>query len=218
MSWLIDPTVVANDVQVGGVETTQVHSGVDVVTMVKQILAALSTHPSALGITVSGTPGISHMRITIPAADLRQLSAIHPTIDIYSGNDDHTLRKLVLNLSVPVSGAISQELGGITGAQIQLSMEIDSLNQPQTITVPTNLQPFSAFRANLHSIISGITSLFGGNVGSLFGSGSSSSSASSGSSAGTQTGSTVTRYSRCVTRAGTDAARLARCTRLLGAG
>lgn len=207
LSWLTNPTIVGNDVTVGGVETTRVHAGIDLNAMVTQILAAVHAHASALG------HGASKLPVSIPASDLALLGNVHPTIDVYSGNADHTLRKLALDVSVPISGRLSRELGGITGAQIALSVEIDHLNAPQTITVPTTVAPFSAFVAKLHSILSGLRSMFGSGLGGILGAASPSGSSGVSSSPATR----VARYSRCVAAAGQRVVRLERCTALLSA-
>ena len=64
------------------------------------------------------------------------------SIDVYSGADDHVLRKLEANLTIDPAalGAPSDQIGEIT---ISFSVEIDGLNEEQTITAPDNAKPLS---------------------------------------------------------------------------
>ena len=90
------------------------------------------------------------------AAEIR-----NPTVDIWTGASDRTLRKLSINLNVPVSGTISSLLGGLSSAQVAMTLEYANLNQPQTVATPTNVRPFSQFTAQLRGIIGSIQGSLG---------------------------------------------------------
>ena len=189
-------------------QTTRVHAGVDVASLVQELYAAILQRAGTLHMA-----GSARLPATIPAATLSKLAAIHPTIDVWTGNSDRTIRKFVLQMSVPVSGQLSTKLGGVTGAQITFKLKYSDVNQPQTITAPTDVQPYSAFQAKLKSLLSGIGSLLGSSsLSSTLGSvtGSSSSSASTG------TAGEVSRYSKCVKAAGQNVAKMQKCSHLLG--
>jgi hypothetical protein len=128
---------------------------------------------------------------------------------VFTGNADHTLRQLVLDVSVPVSGSLQSQLGGLTSVHVVLTLQISGLNQPQTITAPSNPAPFSAFKVKVRSILAGLGGLLGSSsLGSLLGSGSAGGDSAGASSKGE-------RYGRCVVAAGQDAAKLQRCAQLL---
>lgn len=208
LDWLVNPTVVASSAPIGGVQTTQVHTGVNVASLVREVYAAVLQRAGTLHLG-----GTGRLPATIPASALSKLAAIHPTIDVWTGNSDHTLRKFVLKMSVPVSGALGTKLGGVTGAQITFTLQYSDVNQPQTITAPTNVQPYSAFQAKLKSLLSGIGSMLG--MSSLSGA-LGSATGSSSSSASSSTAGTVSRYSKCIKAAGRDVIKMQKCSHLLG--
>ena len=93
------------------------------------------------------------------------------TVDVWTGTSDKTLRKLALNVTVPVTGRVSTLLGGLSSAGIGLSIQYSNLNQTQTIATPTNVQPYSQFTAKLQGIVSALSGGLGagatGSLGSL---------------------------------------------------
>jgi hypothetical protein len=93
-------------------------------------------------------------------------------------------------------------------------MQYADVNQPQTITAPKSVQPYSEFTAKVQSFLQSVSGSFGGSLPGTTGSSSSSGSGSS-SAAGS---SKVQKYSKCVTAAGTDVAKLQRCASLLNGG
>ena len=97
----------------------------------------------------------------IPAQILAMLATVDPTVDVYTGNSDQTLRRLTVDAVVPVDRALADRLGGITGVHIVLTLELDALNQPQAITAPSGAQPFSALEAKLRSILPGLGGMHG---------------------------------------------------------
>jgi hypothetical protein len=99
-------------------------------------------------------------------------------------------------------------------------MQYANVNQPQTITAPKTLRPYSEFTSKVQSFLQSVqgSGLLGGSSSS-FGSGSSSSgSGSSGTSSTSGASSKVQRYSNCITSAGSDVAKMQRCASLLNGG
>ena len=78
-------------------------------------------------------------------------------IDVYSGSDDHVLRKLDVSLDIqpPASAA-----AGISDVKIDLSIGVSDVNEPQTIQAPTNTKPLSDLQQQLGGI--GILGSLGG--------------------------------------------------------
>jgi hypothetical protein len=208
LKWVVHPTVAGTE-SVGGADTTHVTAAVNVAALLKDLNTLLAKGPS-LGIG-KGTPvptGIS------PATQAKLSSQIkNPAVDVWTGNSDKTARKLAIKLTVPVSGQISQLLGGLSSAAIGLSMQYANLNQPQTISAPTNLRPYSEFTAKVRAF----TQALGGAL----------SSGSTTGSAGTSTGSSTTAapttaapanvqsYTRCIQAAGSDVGKMQQCAGLL---
>ncbi len=127
----------------------------------------------------------------------------NPTIDLYSGADDHLLRKLEVGLDItPPAGTSS----GVTSAHVDLSISLSSVNETQTITAPSNAKPFSDLQQQLGGL---------GILGSTLG-GSGANPPISGSG-NTPSSAATAAYTRCVlqAQANNDAAGVNKCLALL---
>ena len=207
LNWLTHPTVLGTDT-VGGAQTTHIHAGVNVNAMLTDLNTVLEKASSV------GVSGASALKSGIPAADRSKIAAAikNPSVDVWTGASDKTLRRLQINLTVPVTGKTSSELGGVTSADIGLSMQYSDLNQPQTITAPTTVRPYSEFQSKVSAFLQGLQGAAAGVLGG------SSSSGAAGSSGGTSTNSNVTKYNRCIQAAGTDVSKMQKCASLLSSG
>ena len=56
-----------------------------------------------------------------------------------------------------MSGRASTLAGGMTSAGIGFSLQYSKINQPQTISAPANVHPYSEFATKLRSLLSGVT-------------------------------------------------------------
>jgi hypothetical protein len=210
LHWLVNPQVVGDE-SVAGTTTTHIHASVDVAALLNDFNTFLQKAAS-LGVSGSASfpRGISAASRTRIAGEIQR-----PTFDVWTGKADKTIRKLLINLTLPVSGKTSTLLGGLRSADIGLSLEYAQLNEPQTITAPTTVLPYSQFQTKLHafeqSLSSGLGALSGGSTSSTGSSGSSS------SSGGTST-TNYQRYSSCIQSANGDIAKMQQCSSLLGGG
>jgi hypothetical protein len=215
LHWLTQPTIVGS-ASVGGAPTTHIRAHVNV----DALLGDLNTflHKAS----ASGATGSGSLPTTLSAATRQKVAAAvrNATVDVWTGSDDKTLRKLSVNLDVPVTGQLSTLLGGLSAAGITLTLQYADLNQAQTITAPGHPRPFSRFATRIKGLVSQLRATFGagalgGGSGSSSGSttGSGSSSGSSGTSAATANG-----YSRCLQQSGGDVAKMQRCASLLNGG
>ena len=190
LSWLQDPTVVGTE-SIGGVDTDHISAGVDVSALLDDI-------DSLLARGVPGLPTGQQVPRRIPDSDRRQIQdAIkNAKVDVWSGQDDHTLRKatLVLNVDLPRSS---------TTLDLSLSIELTDLNQPQTINAPTTTRPLSELLGQLQGFLGGA---FGGGLA-----GGSSGSGSAGGASSQQ----LQAYSACVQRAGSNVQEAQKCADLL---
>jgi hypothetical protein len=217
LKWLTNPTVVGTE-NVGGAQTTHIHAGVNVSALLTDLNTVLEK-ASSLGVSGAGS-----LKSGIPAADRNKIASEikNPSVDIWTGTSDKTIRRLTITLTVPVTGTTSSELGGLTSANIGLTMQYSDLNQPQTIKAPTTVRPFSEFQSKLNAFVQELQGAAGGALGGSSSSSSSGSSSGSGSSSsgGTSTGSSsnVTRYSQCIQSAGGDVGKMQKCAALLGSG
>ncbi|MGZ4229578.1 MAG: hypothetical protein ACXVR0_15870 [Solirubrobacteraceae bacterium] len=208
LDWLQDPKVVGTE-SVGGTDTTHITASINVAAFLNDFSTFLQK-ASSLGVSGVGSAskGLS------PAVRSEIASAVeNPRFDLWTGNSDKTLRRLTVALTLPVTGATSTQLGGLRSADIGLSMQYGDVNQPQTITAPKTLRPYSEFTSKVQSFVQSLQGSLGSSLlpgtASSSGSGSSSGSSSSGAS------SKIQRYSNCVTAAGSDVAKMQGCASIL---
>ncbi|HEY3728875.1 MAG TPA: hypothetical protein VGL51_16980 [Solirubrobacteraceae bacterium] len=207
LHWLTNPTTVGSD-SVAGTPTTHIRAAVNV----SALLSDLDTFLQKAAAT--GAAGSSSIPTTIPPATRDQIanSIKNPTVDVWTGNSDKTLRKLSLNLNVPVTGQSATALGGLTSAGIGMTLQYANLNQPQTISAPANVKPFTEFAAKLQSVLQQVQGSLGAGLGATTGTGT---STSSGSSANP---SKVQKYTQCIQQAGGDVTKMQKCASLLQGG
>jgi hypothetical protein len=159
-SWLTNLTNEGTE-DVGGTPTVHVSGDADVSKILTDIGNIASSIPSA------SSSGFDPSQLSLASG-----AVTDATIDVYSGTDDHVLRKLDVSLTIDPSalGAAAAGVGTIT---VSFSVEIDGLNETQTIEAPANPKPISDLLSNL-----------GIDLGALGGLGGTSGSSGSGSSSG----------------------------------
>jgi hypothetical protein len=94
----------------------------------------------------------------------------------------------------------------MTSAGIGLSLQYADVNQPQTVSAPAKVQPYSQFATKLRALLTGVQGSLGGAAAGATGS---SSSGSAGTSANVQ------KYSQCIQTAGQDVVKMQKCASLL---
>jgi hypothetical protein len=210
LHWLTNPTTVGSD-SVAGTPTTHIRAGVNI----SALLTDLDTFLKKASAT--GAAGTSSIPTTIPPATKDQItkSIKSPTVDVWTGTSDKTLRKLSLNLNVPVTGQAATALGGLTSAGIGMTLQYANLNQPQTISAPSNVKPFTEFASKLQGVLQQVEGSFGaGGLGAAAGAGTS--TGSSGTSSASP--SKVQKYTQCIQQAAGDVTKMQKCASLLQGG
>jgi hypothetical protein len=198
--WLVDPQVIGNEF-VGGATTTHIHAGIDVSALLNDLNRFLK-RASSVGSTTTG-----NLPNGLSAGERNQIaSEIHnPGLDVWTGASDKTLRRLDLKLKLDTSGQGAALLG--PSASVLLSLQYSQLNQPQTITPPSTVAPFSQFEARLKVLVA---DLEGGLAGGSTGTG--------GSGAASGSGPNYQKYTQCIQKAGGDVTKMQKCASLLGSG
>jgi hypothetical protein len=208
LRWLTNPQVTGTQ-NVGGTSTTHIHAGINVSALLRDLSTFLKKSP-ALGLSGSSglSSGLSSSTLQTIANEVQ-----NPNFDVWTGTGDRTLRKLSIHLTLPVSGQFSTLLGGLRSAAIALTMQYGDLNQPQTISAPTNLAPYSQLRFRLSALFSAIR---GQLTGVLSGGLSGAAPSSPGAGSTTTSGSgNLQSYSNCIQAAGGDVAKMQKCAPLL---
>jgi hypothetical protein len=208
--WLNNPHVVGTD-SVAGTSTTHIEAGLNVPALLGDISTLLSKAGSlGLGSTGQLPTSISPATRSKIAAEVQ-----HPTVDVWTGTNDKTIRRLTVRLTLPVKGNTSTLLGGLSSATIALTIQYAHLNQPQTITPPTHTAPYSQFTAKLQQFVQALQSTVAAQAGGL----SSGSTGQSSTGGGTSTGSAgaLDPYTQCISTAKTPI-QAQKCARLLNGG
>lgn len=211
LNWLKNPTIVGTET-VGGVTTTHIHAQVDVAALIPDLNALLAK--------TAKTAGTTKLPSSISSATRAKIAAAfeNPSVDTWTGRDDKALRKLTLHLTVPVSGQTSSLLGGLHSAGIAFTIQYSDLNQPQTITAPANVHPYSELAAKVQGLTSSLQGSLGG-LGLGLGLGSGGSSSQSGSTGSSVPGaSELQKYTKCLQQAAGDVKAMQKCQPLLSGG
>lgn len=219
LRWLTHPTTVGSE-NVGGAQTTHIHAGINVPVLLNDLNTFVEKASSA-----SSSATASTLKSGIPPATRQKIAAAvrNPSFDVWTGTSDKTIRRLSIALTVPITGSLSTQLGGVKSADIGLTMQYSDLNQPQKIAAPTTVRPYSEFQSKVSSFIQGLQSAAAGvlsNGSSSASGGSSSGGATPGgsgsSSGGSGSSSGVTKYGQCIQQANGDVAKMQNCASLLG--
>ena len=132
---------------VGGAATTHIRAGVNV----NALLADVNTFLAK----AAQPPGSSKIPSSIPQAAQQQIAAAikNATVDIWTGKSDHTLRKLALNLNVPVSGQGSTLAGASPRPGSASPSSTRSSISPSRFRPPPTVHPYSEFATKLRSLL-----------------------------------------------------------------
>jgi hypothetical protein len=203
--WLEDPEEVGTE-EVGGAETIHLTAKVDVPALLEDVNRLVKA---------AGNLGVAREQVPdelTPAERARAAEALKSVkVDIWTGKDDKTLRRISLSLEIEVPEN-ERKKAGLAGGKVELEYAIGDLNQPQKIEEPGNARPISDLNTALQSL-----GLGGGSGGS--GSGGGSATTPQGSSAAPQGTSTTAspsqEYLTCLEEAGEDAAKVSECSKLL---
>ena len=213
LKWLTDPTIVGSDT-IGGADTTHIRAGINVAVLLGDVNTFLQKASSL------GVPNASKIPSSISDSTRNQIAGAvkNPSVDVWTGKSDKTARKVTIQLTLPVSGQISSVLGGLHTAQIALTLEYANLNQPQTITAPTTVRPFSEFTTKMQGLAQSLQSALGGIAGGAAGTGSTGATGGSGTTGTTGSSSSVQGYAQCIQAAGNDISKMQGCAKLLNSG
>lgn len=204
--WLRDPKLEGNQ-RIAGVETKHVSARIDIAKFVGDLSGLLQQ--------ATGSGQSQQSAAPMTAAQKRQLtdSIKSASVDVWSGKDDKTLRKMavVLDLKSP-SGQASTS--GASGS-LSFTLTFSDLNRAQRIVAPANPGTYVQLQAKLKQL--GLGQL--GNSSASTGAQSAGATQSPGAtqSAGPTAGqdTKAQSYTNCITKAGGDVEKAQQCADLL---
>jgi hypothetical protein len=195
--WLKDPKS-EGDADVEGTSTNHISAKVDVGKLLDDVNRILQRTRGRLPQAQTLPSGITaQQRKTIENA-IKESS-----FEVYSGKDDHVLRRMVVKLTFSVPETARRQASGLKGGNIGFDLTLAGLNQPQTISAPAAARPFSDLTSRLRSSLGGLA---GGAVTPSGGA-----AAPSGGTGNAK----AQQYLQCLQRAGGDVSKAQRCAALL---
>lgn len=207
--WLSSPKIVGTT-ESGGAQTIHIVAGVTVPSLLRDLNALLG---KAKGSGLGGSAaGAVPDKLTAGQLASAQKSIKAVKVDVFTGKDDKTLRRMVVSFDLALPKG--QTVGGFGSGRVTLDLTISDLNQPQTITAPKNAQPFSQLQDQLKGVVSGLQ----GQTPSASGSSGSGSSGSGGAdtSGSSTTDAPSSKYLDCLQKAGSDLGEVQKCASLVG--
>jgi uncharacterized membrane protein YgcG len=204
-NWITDAED-KGDENVNGADTTHVKAAVDVGKMLTDLNKTVQQAGGAMG---SSAPS----QITPQQIDQIKQVVKNPTIDVYVGKDDDTLRRLNVSIDFEIPEAQRSQFQGAQGGNVTFSLDLRDVGKPQTVQAPSNAKPLSELQAQLQGSSGG--SFGGSGSGGSGSSGGSGGSGGSGSGGGGTSSSDAQKWAKCIQQANGDAAAIQKCNKIL---
>jgi hypothetical protein len=130
--WVRDPKV-SDGGEVGGTRTDHVSAGLDAVAALRDIFSAAASAGAQV-------PDLGGTR-----ADELRKAIKQSSIDLWSGRDDHLLRRLRLRIGFEVAppAPLRARLGSLTGGTLAFDVDLANVNRPVQVAAPANPRPAS---------------------------------------------------------------------------
>ena len=140
--WLASPEKV-EDENVGGAETVHVTSKVDVPAFLDDVNKLLGRADATGAAAATGVTGRVPSKLTPQQREQIERSVTDTSLDVYSGKDDGTLRRLNIQVSFDVPEDARGAAGGLESGTLGFDLVLSELNEEQEIAAPKNSRPLS---------------------------------------------------------------------------
>ncbi|HWX97349.1 MAG TPA: hypothetical protein VNZ01_10920 [Solirubrobacteraceae bacterium] len=141
--WLTHPAIAGS-----GKDTVHIVAGLDAARFLADV-ERLSSSGLALG-AGQGTGLLTPARSQALSSSVRV-----GRVDVYTGAQDHLLRRLVLRAAVSSTPAARAAVGGLTAGTLTFELQFAQLNVPQAIIPPARARPSSALGSAVERLSSG---------------------------------------------------------------
>jgi hypothetical protein len=139
------------DEDVEGTETVHIHGDADI----EQILSDLTK-------IAEQVPGASASTLDPSQLDQVKSAIQEASLDVYSGKDDHVLRRLGVSLAIEPPESAG---GAVTSVNVDFTLTLSDVNEAQTISAPSGAKPISGLLEQLGLSGLGPFGSAGGSVG-----------------------------------------------------
>jgi hypothetical protein len=136
-TWVVNPQN-RGDEKVAGVDTTHISGALDVGRALRDTNRVLQD-PQARSAIGGGAapPGISEPQIAEIEREVRQ-----PTFDVFVGQDDSKIRRVITNVNFSLPPA-QQAGAGVQGGTLKLTTELANVDGDQQVRPPANPRPIT---------------------------------------------------------------------------
>jgi hypothetical protein len=198
LKWLNDPQLLG-DTTVDGTPTTEIQARVDVPALANGLGSLLANEAANPALRSSGLPA------KLTAAQRRQLVSEldNPTVQLFIGSADHTLRRAALDLTLKLPAKTASKLPGISSLGVAVTVDYAQVNRPQTITAPAQVKPYSQLGQQLSGLEQTLEGSAAGTTASAVN--------GSGSAAAGGHG----KYYECLQKSGGNLTKLQKCASLI---
>jgi hypothetical protein len=205
--WVVDARVDGEE-EIGGVATEHVTGTLDVEAALTDVNGLVKRSAGALRDAAEAARPLGEKEIARLAKSVED-----PTFDVYVGKDDDVVRRVSLRIDVEVPRQDRKDVGGVTGASIRLSAQLDDVGGDQQVEPPRSARPLS----DLTSQIGSLRALTGGSLGGDGGAETTTPDAPGGGADGASAGlDDFERYGNCLDAADpNDTAAISSCRALL---
>lgn len=211
----------AGEEEVGGAETTHITASIDVPAFlddVNRILARTGGEQPEDPCADEPADGASDQdggsQQQLSEKDRKAIAdgVRSAKVDVWTGKEDRTLRRLNLKVAFEVPEASRKQLNGLSSGDITFDLSFAKLNEDQTIAAPKDARPLSELQGALGGAIPGL----GGASGDSATPPSTTTPSGGGEGTSTTPSGGGTPYEQCVQAAGTDITKLQECASLIG--
>ncbi|HEY2631159.1 MAG TPA: hypothetical protein VGI26_02140 [Solirubrobacteraceae bacterium] len=151
--WLSDPTN-AGETTIQGDPTIHLTASVNIPAFLADV-SKLSQASAALGVgSVIPGGGAGSLSPAIAGELAKSIKSAH--VDVYTGKDDHLLRRLEVTATLTATPQTEAILGGLKTAAVKVTLEFANLNQSQTISAPPNPQSASQLLPALQQLLGAV--------------------------------------------------------------
>ncbi len=144
--WVVDARIEGEE-EIGGVTTEHVTGTLDVEAALTDLNKLVKESAGSLGEAGQAARPLGRKEIERLAGSVED-----PTFDVYVGKDDDVVRRIALTVDVDVPEQDRKDVGGMTGAAIAFSAQLDDVGGDQKVSAPRSSQPLSALTSQIGSL------------------------------------------------------------------
>lgn len=144
--WVVDARIEGEE-EIGGVTTEHVTGTLDVEAALTDLNRLVRESAGSLGEAGEAARPLGRKEIERLADSVQD-----PTFDVYVGKDDDVVRRVALTIDVDVPEEDRKDVGGMTGAAISFSAQLDDVGGDQEVSAPRSSQPLSALTSQIGSL------------------------------------------------------------------